>query len=297
MHKNTIVIGKKIKNKKQIVKKISIIGIIINLIFAILKFIIGSFTNSQALLADSLHSLEDMASCIISIIGIKISTKKENKKHPYGYGKSEYIFSMIISMLMIMASLTMLKTTLNNVVLQGKINFNIWIVILCISNIIIKIILYLYTNKKLKEINNILIKANREDQRNDILITSSILISSIFSIYEVYLVDYLLGIIISIWIGFMGLKIFLNSYNILIDSNISDEKISEIKNKVLLFDEVESVDNIIGKPIGDKYVIILKISIRKDLRIYKYYDIQCKIKNILLNYEYIHDVIISVTPY
>lgn len=297
MHKNTIVIGKKINNKRQAVRNVSIIGIVVNCIFAILKFSIGSLTNSQALLADAIHSIEDMVSSVISLIGIKISTKKENIKHPYGYGKSEYVFSLVISVLMIIASITMIKSSISSILVFNKVNFNIVVTILCILNIIIKTVLYFYTNKKLKETNNILIKASREDQRNDILITSSIIISSIFSIYGIYFIDYLLGIIISIWIGIMGIKIFFNSYNVLIDSNISLIQIENIKNKVLLFDEIESVDGIIGKPIGDKYVIILKISMRRDLILYKSYDIQSKIKNMLLKNEYIHDVIINVRPY
>lgn len=297
MHKNTIVIGKKINKKKQAVKRVSIIGIIVNLFFATFKFLVGSATNSQALLADSIHSLEDMASSVISLIGIRISTKKENIKHPYGYGKAEYIFSMVISILMIIASITMVQSSFNSLITLNKVNFNIWVIILCISNIIIKTMLYFYTSKKLKETNNILIKANREDQRNDILITFSILISSILSIYGIYWIDYLLGLVISIWIGLVGIKIFITSYNILIDSNISLERINKIKNEVLLFDEIESVDEIIGKPIGDKYIIILKLSMKKELRLYKSYDVQSKVKNILLNYDYIHDVIINVRPY
>lgn len=297
MHKNTIIVYKKKENKKQIVRRISIIGIIINLLLFIIKFLVGNVSNSQALLADSLHSLEDMASSIISLVGIKISTKGKNQKHPYGYGKAEYIFSMIISILMLMGSITIIKSSLTNLTTLNKMSFNIIIVSICIINIILKSILYFYTNKKLKQTNNILIKASREDQKNDILITLSILISSILSVYGIYWIDYLLGIFISIWMAIMSIKIFIISYNILIDTNISIEKINDIKTKLLLYDEIESVNEIIGKPIGDKYVIILNLSMNKELKIYKSYDIQSNIKKMLLKYDYIHDVIINIKPY
>lgn len=298
MHKDTMVISKSNMNiKRHAVEKVSTICIVINFILLILKCIIGIISNSQAMIADSLHSFEDMLSSIISLIGIKISTRKVDNKHPYGYGKAEYIFSMIISMLMIIASISMVKTSITNIITQNQMNFSIGLIIVCIINITFKTILYFYTSNEYRKTNNILIKASKEDQRNDILITFSILVSSIFSIFGIYVIDYILGIIISFWLGIVGAKIFRISYNVLIDTNISEDRINEIKNKVLLFDNVESVDRIIGKPIGDKYVIILKISMLKGMDIYRSHDIQSKIKKSLLVYDYIQDVVIHVNPY
>lgn len=298
MHKSTIVINKSnINKKKKLVERVSIICIITNFILLILKCVIGVISNSQAMIADSLHSFEDMVSSIISLIGIKISTQKVDSKHPYGYGKAEYIFSMIISMLMIVASISMVKSSICNIITLNKMNFSIGVIIVCIVNILLKTMLYIYTSIQYKKTKNILIRTSKEDQRNDIIITFSILISSIFSIFNIYLVDYILGLIISFWIGVVGIKIFRVSYNILIDTNISEDRIEQIKNKVLLFDVVESVDKIIGKPIGDKYVIILKISMQKNMDIYNSHDMQSKIKKTLLMLEYVQDVVIHVNPY
>lgn len=294
MNKNTVIVA---KNKKQVVEKVSAICIVINFILLILKCVIGLISNSQAMIADSLHSFEDMISAIVSLIGIKISTKKIDNKHPYGYGKAEYIFSMIISMFMIVASMSMIKSSINNIIISNKMNFSISLIIVCIVNIVLKTILYVYTNIQFGITQNILIKASKEDQRNDIIITFSILISSIFSIFNIYLVDYILGLIISFWIGIVGIKIFRISYNVLIDTNISEDRIAQIRNKVLAFDYVENVDKIIGKPIGEKYVIILKISMKKNMDIYNSHDIQTRIKRVLLMYDYIQDVVIHVNPY
>lgn len=298
MHKNTVVEGKSnICKKRMAVESVSTICIIINFILLILKFIIGVVSNSQAMIADSLHSFEDMISSIISLIGIKISTKKVDSKHPYGYGKAEYIFSMIISMLMIVASISMIKSSISNIITLNKMTFSIGLIIVCIVNIVLKTILYIYTSIQFKKTKNILVRASKEDQRNDIIITFSILLSSIFSIFNIYLIDYILGIVISLWIGIVGIKIFRISYNILIDTNISEDRINQIKNKVLLFDTVKSVDKIIGKPIGDKYVIILKVSMQKNMNIYNSHDMQSKIKKSLLMLDYIQDVVIHVNPY
>ncbi len=294
MNKNTVIIG---KNKKQSVEKVSITCIVINFILLILKCIIGIISNSQAMIADSLHSFEDMISAIVSLIGIRISTRDIDKKHPYGYGKAEYIFSMFISMFMIVVSVSMIKSAIVDIITFNKMSFSIGLVIVCIVNIVLKMVLYIYTKNQYNINKNILIKASMQDQKNDILITVSILISSIFSIFNIYLVDYILGIIISFCIGIMGIKIFKVSYNILIDTNLSEDRIRKIENKVLMFDGVENVDKIIGKPIGDKYVIILKVAMKKDMNISSSHNLQIQIKNALLMYEYIQDVIIHVNPF
>ena len=106
-----------------------------------------------------------------------------------------------------------------------------------------------------------------------------------------------MGIIISFWLGFTGIKIFHISYSILIDTGLTEYKLDEIKKKVLLFDEVKKVEQIIGKPVGSKYVIILKIAMERKMRIDHSHDVQKEIKKMLLLCPNIQDVIIHVNPF
>lgn len=298
MHKNTILLGKKNdKQKQQAVKKVSILCAIINFCLCILKMVVGMISNSQAMIADAIHSFEDITSSLVALIGAKVSTKKVDALHPFGFGKAEYIFSLLISIFMLLASVTMIKSAIFNIISLEKMEFSGSIVILCIINIIVKIFLYCYVNIKFKQTGNILIQACKEDQRNDILITFSILVSSLFSFIGIFWLDYLLGIIISFWLGFTGIKIFHISYSILIDTGLTEYKLDEIKKKVLLFDEVKKVEQIIGKPVGSKYVIILKIAMERKMRIDHSHDVQKEIKKMLLLCPNIQDVIIHVNPF
>ncbi|MDD3303409.1 MAG: cation diffusion facilitator family transporter [Clostridia bacterium] len=287
-----------ISNKQKIVKRVSILGISCNLFLVIIKLIAGVLSSSQSMMADALHSIEDMMSSVVSYVAIKISSKPNDKDHPYGHGEVEYTFSFLISIIMMIMSITMIKSTVMNILSGTKIVFSSWIIIVCVITLLIKLALYMYSNKKYKQTGNILVRAGRDDHRNDLFVTGTVLISTICSAFGLYFIDYIFGIVISIFIAIVGIKIFRLSYKVLIDTNLCDEKIEDIISSINEYDEVKKVNRIIGKPVGEKYVVILKISMNRNLDVYDSHDIESAIKRKLIKEnEYIQDVVIHVNPY
>ena len=280
--------------KVNIVKKVSIIGIIFNAFLLIIKLSVGYLSKSQSMLADALHSIEDAISSILSYIGARVSAIPNDFTHPYGHGKAEYIFSFIISITMIIASFTMFKSSLYNIFVPQKIEFSFWLIIVCMINIIIKFILFLYTRKMYKLTKDILIKASMEDHRNDMFLTMSTLIGVTCGYFNIYIIDSVIGLAISLFILYIGLKLFVASYLVLIDTNLGCKQIDDIKmgfKDVSIFLELSEV---IATPVGSKYLIILKVDIKEDNTLKKLdYEIK-NIKTILKEkYKYIYDVIIE----
>ena len=105
-----------ISKKQNMIKKTTLLGVLGNLFLVVIKLIVGIISNSQSMLADALHSIEDMMSSVVSYIAIKISSKPSDKEHPYGHGKVEYTFSFLISIIMIIVSITMIKSTISNII-------------------------------------------------------------------------------------------------------------------------------------------------------------------------------------
>ena len=95
--------------RSKIIVKISILGIIVNVILVLFKMFVGLIANSIAIILDAVNNLSDAISSIITIIGTKLSNKKPNKKHPYGYGRVEYLTSTIIALIVLIAGLTSFK--------------------------------------------------------------------------------------------------------------------------------------------------------------------------------------------
>lgn len=280
------------------IKKVSIIGIGANIFLLVIKGIIGFISNSQAMIADSLNSAGDIFASFMSFIGARISSKPCDSDHPYGHGKAEYVFSFVISISMIAASIIMIKQSIESIILKKQLEFSYLLLIICIVTIVIKFILFMYTNKKNKETKSILISASREDHRNDIFVTTGTLIGIIASFMGLYFVDGIVGILISLWIIFVGIKLLKESYIILMDTSLDDKKYSEIIQFVESNKDILHVDKVLSKPVGNRYIIILKVSMDGNLSLEKTHNIGGKIKEELINkFEYICDVIIHINPH
>lgn len=149
----------------------SILGIAGNIFLFIIKIVVGVISSSQAMIADAMNSASDILSSIMTFIGNRVSSKEADEDHNLGHGKAEYIYSMLISITMIILGFTILYDSILSIFIKNEYNFTIWLVIVCIITIFTKMCLYLYTNKIGKKYNNLLVEANSKDHRNDCLIT------------------------------------------------------------------------------------------------------------------------------
>ena len=125
-----------------------------------------------------------------------------DKTHNFGHGKAEYIFSLFISISMILVATKLLYDSVFSLIEKATFTFSWFLVSVCIITILVKLSLFLYTHKLAKKYNNILLDANMKDHRNDCIVTTFTLISTILSIFNIYWFDGAVGIGISIWICF-----------------------------------------------------------------------------------------------
>lgn len=280
------------------IKKVSIIGICANIFLLVIKGLIGFVFNSQGMIADSLNSAGDIFASIMSFIGAKVSSKPCDDDHPYGHGKAEYVFSFVISLSMIVASIMMIKTSTESIILKEKVNFSYLLLVICLVTILTKFILFIYTNKKQKQTSSILIKASSEDHRNDMVLTIGTLIGIISSYFGFYFVDGIVGILISLWIIFVGIKLLRESYIVLMDTSLDDSTYKDIIVFVEDDDRILHVDEVLSKPVGNRHIIILKVSMDGDMSLEKAHNIGGKIKEELMNkFDFICDVIIHINPH
>ena len=276
----------------------SILGIIGNLFLFIIKTLIGFISNSSAMLADAFNSGGDILSSVITFIGNKIASKPSDDDHNLGHGKAEYIYSMIISIVMIVVSFNMLKTSIISLFVESKYNFSIWLIIVCLITIFIKFLLYMYTSKIAKEQNNLLIRANSNDHRNDCLITTLTLIASILSYKEIYYLDGIIGTIISIWIIISYMKIFLESYDVLMDKSISNDTKDIVYEIINSHKEIKKIQHFVSTPVGYKYQISFTIFVDGNMSTYESHEIADKLeKEINSKVEDVYLIVIHVNPY
>ena len=274
----------------------SILGILGNLFLLIIKCIVGIITNSQAMIADSINSASDIISSILTFVGNKIASKPRDEDHHLGHGKAEYIYSMLISILIILVAITVFKDSLVSLFNPSIFNFSIWYIIVCIITILVKLGLFLYTNKVAKVYNNLLILANSKDHRNDMIVTFFTLLSGILMYYEINFVDSIVGIGISIFILITGIKIFIDSYDVLMDKAMNEDTKREVLAIIKKYPEVKKIQHFNATPVGYLYQVSFTIFVDGSLSTFESHDIANKLEEEISALDDIYVTIIHVNP-
>lgn len=250
------------------IKKAGMIGILGNIFLLIIKGFIGFVTKSQSMIADAFNSASDILASLMTFIGSKISSEPKDEDHNFGHGKAEYIFSLFISITMLLVSLKLLVDSLIRLVNKSYFEFSWILIIVCILTIITKLSLYIYTKILYKKYNSILLKSNYKDHKNDCIVTTFTLISILFGYFSIYWVDSIVGIGISIWIFITGLGIFIESYNVLMDVSLDTQTKETIMNLVKEHDEIKNCYNLYCTPMGYRYLVIFTIAVDGNMSTY-----------------------------
>ena len=273
-----------------------LLGIVGNLFLLIIKGTIGILTHSQAMIADSANSAGDIFASIMTSIGNKIASEPQDESHNFGHGKAEYIFSLFISISMIAVAIKLLFDSANSLIHNEHMNFSWILVLVCAITILIKFLLFMYTNKLCKKYNNILLEANSKDHRNDCIVTTFTLISILATLIGIYWLDGVVGIGISIWIAVTGIKIFLESFNVLMDKSLDEDTKDLILNIIKTYNEIESIDNFSTVPVGYQYMVVLTICVDGNMSTFNSHKLADSLENEITNLEKIYKTIIHVNP-
>ena len=275
----------------------SILGMLGNLFLLVIKSMIGFITNSRAMIADAFNSAGDIFSSVITFIGNKIASKPSDEDHNLGHGKAEYIYSMLISIFMILMAIFVFKDSFKAIFDYSKYEFSIYLIIVCITTMIVKLCLYIYTHKISKKYNNLLIEANSKDHRNDVFITLSNLLAAMLSLYNIYWFDGVVGVLISIWMIKEAVKIYITSYDVLMDKAISNEVKDKVYEIIMSHKEIKKVIHFNSTPVGYRYQISFTIYVDGNLSTFESHKIADDLeKEIGRKIDEIYLTIVHVNP-
>lgn len=283
-------------DKYNATKRAGIIGIIGNILLLLMKGIIGFTSGSQAMIADAANSAGDIFASLMTFIGNKIASVPSDEDHSLGHGKAEYIFSMFISISMLVISFKLLFDSANSFINKTEFVFSWFLVVVCMITIIIKLSLFIYTNRLYKKYNNILLKANMVDHRNDCIVTTFTLISTLLSLVKIYWFDGIVGMGISIWICITGIKIFIESYNVLMDISIDKTTKDIILDLVDMHKEIKEIDDFYSAPVGDKYMIVLTICVDGNMSTFGSHKLADDLEKNIEGLDKVYNAIIHVNP-
>lgn len=216
-------------NREKTIVKTSIVGIITNLFLAGFKAFVGFLSNSIAVILDAVNNLSDALSSVITIIGAKLGSRQPDKKHPLGYGRIEYLSSMIVAAIVLYAGLTSCVESIKKIIHPEAAEYGVVSIIIIAVAIVVKLVLGMYVKKQGKRVNSGALVASGSDALFDAILSSSVLVSAvIFLIWGISLEAYV-GVIIACFIVKAGVEMMIETLNDIIGKREDAETSQELK--------------------------------------------------------------------
>lgn len=236
--------GKELSREKTIIKT-SIIGIIANVFLAGFKAVIGLMTNSIAIVLDAVNNISDAGSSLITIVGTKLAGREPDKKHPFGYGRIEYLSAMIISVIVLYAGITSFVESVKQIIHPETPEYNAVSLIIVAVAVVVKILLGRYVKSVGEKVNSDPLINSGEDATLDSIISASTLVAAgIFLIFHVSLEAWL-GAIISIVIIKSGIEMLRDTISQILGERNDQELAKGIHQTVTSFPDVQGAYDLV----------------------------------------------------
>jgi len=282
------------QNKRMIF--VSKFAIVINIVLALLKIISGNIFRSVSLISDGLNSLSDLITNILVIIGLKVGENPEDEEHPFGHGKIESVFSVIIGTFIMITAFDIIKENIMGLFqMKGEAISSPIPVIITVIVIVIKIFQLLFMKNKTKDYRGALINSLLEDYKADIVISISVLMGILLSrINPVF--DVFVGVSVAIYIMYSGYNLIKDNALILLDSQ-DEELLENVRKDLSEFEEIENAHDFRMTTSGKNIYLFIDVRMNKSLTIDEAHEITNKISKFIKHkYKNIKRVLIHAEP-
>lgn len=243
------------KTRNQKIITTSLAGIGANLLLAGLKFAIGTVTRSVSVCADALNNTTDALSFIITIVGTRLSEKRPDKKHPFGYGRLEYVASLLIGIMITYAGVASLLASARRILHPQPGDYSLRAMVLLAAAVAVKILIGLYTIKQGKKLDAGALKAAGKDSVNDAGASALTLAAGLLCVYTGVSVEAYVGVLISAFILKTGFETLRETVSSLLGERIDFQLAAAIKQSILSFPEVNDVFDITVHNYGSRKLI------------------------------------------
>ena len=232
-------------SREKTIVKTSVIGIIANVFLAGFKAVIGLMTNSIAIVLDAVNNISDAGSSLITIVGTKLAGKEPDKKHPFGYGRIEYLSAMIISVIVLYAGLTSFVESVKQIIHPETPDYNTVSLVIVAVAVVVKILLGRYVKRVGLRVHSDSLVNSGEDATLDSVISASTLAAAgIFLLFGLSLEAWL-GAIISLVIIKSGIEMLRDTISQILGESNDKDLAREIRKTVVSFPGVQGAYDLV----------------------------------------------------
>ena len=225
-------------------KLAGIVGIVSNIALCVMKYLVGALSGSIAIMADAVNNLADASSSVITLVGFKLAGLPEDKEHPYGHARIEYIAGMVVSVIIIAVGFMLAKESVLKILNPEAIVFSWTTVIVLIIAIAVKIWQSLFNVVAGKKINSIALIATGADSRNDVIATAAVLIATVVGGLTELRIDGYLGFLVALFIIWSGISLTKETISPILGESPDAELVHQIEEICLSYEGVLGIHDL-----------------------------------------------------
>lgn len=279
-------------------KRVSILTILLNIFLFIFKIVAGILGCSTAMIADGIHTLSDIITTFMVILGLKISSKEEDAEHPYGHEKFEPIYGKIISTLLLLTGIFIAYKGIKNLFLGDYIKPKSIAIIASMVSILVKEIMYRYTIQTANKIQSISMEADAWHHRSDALSSVGTFIGILGAKLGFTILDPITAIVVSLFIIKVAVKFYIKSVKELVDTSADDDTLIKIRKEVLKISGVEKIYKLKTRCFGSKLYVDIEIYVDSKISVEEGHTIATKVHDHIENtFKNIKHCMVHVEPF
>lgn len=276
--------------------RITILGIILNTILFSMKLSGGIMSGSLALLSDSFNSLLDTISSIAIFLAVKIGAKKADLDHPFGHHRAEPIAGLLVAIMAAILGFEVMKNAFQGFLIQKSYEINLLIFLIIVASIGIKMFMFLLFRIRAKNSKSPALMASSVDYRNDILVSSSVLLGSLFVYLGYPVVDSIVAMCIGALIIYSGFRIGVENVDFLMGKTPGDKIMEKLKNQALSINGVKQLNDVRAHYLGNFIQVEIHIEVDKRLSTEESHRIAKEVQNLLQEEEGVDFAFVHVDP-
>ena len=289
------------KDREKLILKVSYLSIAVNCFLSGFKLISGLLGHSVAMVSDAVHSISDVASTFIVILGVKLSNKISDEDHQYGHERLESVMSVVLAVMLLFVGIGIGEVGVKNIINYKNIEIltpGLITVIAAILSIVLKEGMYWITYIVGKKVQSSMLKADAWHHRSDALSSVGSLIGIIGARMGFILLDSIASLVICVIIVKISIDIFKESFEKLVDKSCDVKTKEEIKSEIQSIEGVKNIDDLKTRIFGDKIFVDVEISVDPLLTVKEGHDIAENVHNKVENLnEKIKHCLVHVNPY
>lgn len=230
-------VNDQVQSRDKVIVRTSVIGIVTNVLLAAFKAVVGLLSNSIAVTLDAVNNLSDALSSVVTIIGAKLAGKAPDKKHPLGYGRIEYLSSMIVAAIVLYAGITSLVESVKKIFHPEEAEYSVVSLVIIAVAIVVKLLLGRFVKGQGKKVNSGALVASGSDASFDAILSASVLATALLFLLTGLSLEAYVGVVIAGFIVKAGIEMLIDTLDDILGRRADPETSREIKR--LLTEEPE----------------------------------------------------------